>query len=120
MLVQVQSRAPYLLKGLKMEDFFRKRPDIFIIILFIFYLYSYHGHKHQVAALFTALEAIVFLFMLKNIIFPSKTFYKKWVKGLKEVKFETTEETLRVVFGFLVFAYTTYRAVGILLIESKN
>jgi hypothetical protein len=96
----------------------QKRPDIFIIVCVGAYLLSENGHKPQVKAIFTALECLVFFYILKNVIYPSKNFYKNWLEKLNKIKFKTTEDTLRLVLGFLIFAYTTYYVVSYLYLKS--
>jgi hypothetical protein len=89
----------------------QKRPDIFFIALLSYYIYSSHGHKPQVAALFKALKYIIMIYLIKNSLFPSKSFYFNWVKTLKEFDFETSPGTLRVVVSFLAFAMVVYQFV---------
>jgi hypothetical protein len=97
----------------------QKRLDLVFIAIVSSYIYSNHGDKPQVAALFSALKYIFTAYLLKNTIVPSKDFYVKWVKTLKEYDFETTPETLRLVVSFMTFAFIIYQVVQKIYILAK-
>ena len=95
----------------------QKRPDIFIIVCVGAYLLSENGHKPQVKAIFTALECLVFFYILKNVIYPSKNFYKNWVEKLNKIKFREQKTNL---FKFSKKIELISKEVGGMTVHTRN
>jgi cytochrome bd-type quinol oxidase subunit 2 len=102
-----------------MVKFIQKRLDLVLLIISSYYIHSNYGDKPQVAALFTALKYLLIIYLLKNSIYPSKDFFKKWVTTLKVYDFETSPETLRLVTCFLTFALIVYSFVEKIYLTAK-